>query len=145
MTKSDFEYREPYPGYRQGIIRTGSGHGYLFPQLYGAFHEKEWAITTRWSSPKREPDLQATKILGRLTQKAEEVSDQEGLDKEGGETPEGTNTQVQDTIDDFLSDSGGSESKEGPSGEFLYQGSSDDIFKSMMDHFDQDKKRSLLS
>jgi len=113
--------------------------------LYGAFHEKEWAITTRWSSPKREPDLQATKILGRITQKQEEVPDQDNSRKEGGETPEGTNIQGDDPVDDFLSHNGGPESKEGHSGEFLYQGSSDDIFKSMMDHFDQDKKRSLLS
>lgn len=84
---------------------------------------------------------QASKILDKIGAKPDEIPDSHNCENVGSQEQGNTNIQGEFDDVDLSSCEGGSEDKEGDSGEFLYHGSPDDIFKAMMDFFEQDKAR----
>lgn len=84
---------------------------------------------------------QASKILDKIGAKPDEIPESHNCENVGSQEQGDTNIQGEFDDVDLTSCEGGSEDKEGDSGEFLYQGSPDDIFKAMMDFFEQDKAR----
>jgi hypothetical protein len=84
---------------------------------------------------------QASKILDKIGAKQEETPPSHSLENEGAHEEGGTNVQAPSDEELFDSCIGGSEEGTGAQGGVLYQGTSDDLFKDMMEKFDSKKNK----
>ena len=84
---------------------------------------------------------QASSILDKIKPAPAETPESHNSENEVTKEEGDTNVQGEFTEDELSSCEEGTEGKEAPPESNLYMGSPDDIFKSMMDKFDQDKKK----